>query len=85
MAEKFGLRFEIVDADAVKRLRREHGVASNPWRVWPLTIVSLQWLRGERAQRALEEVLEVDGQYPRYFDVLIVDEAHHLAPTGSGR
>ena len=84
MAEKFGLDFKIVDADSVKRLRRERGIEANPWRVWPLTIVSLQWLRGERAQRALEEVLESGGEYPRYFDILIVDEAHHLAPAGSG-
>ena len=84
MADKFGLLFHIVDAESVKRLRREHGVEANPWRVWPLTIVSMQWLRGERAQRALEEVLGEDGQYPRFFDVLIVDEAHHLAPAGAG-
>lgn len=85
MAEKFGLVFQVVDADSVKRLRREHGVEANPWRVWPLTIVSMQWLRGERAQRALEEVLGPDGTYPRFFDILIVDEAHHLAPSGSGK
>ena len=84
MADKFGLLFHVVDADSVKRLRREHGVEANPWRTWPLTIVSMQWLRGERAQRALEEVLGEDGQYPRFFDVLIVDEAHHLAPAGAG-
>jgi superfamily II DNA or RNA helicase len=84
MADKFGLLFHVVDADSVKRLRREHGVEANPWRVWPLTIVSMQWLRGERAQRALEEVLGDEGQYPRFFDLLIVDEAHHLAPAGAG-
>lgn len=84
MADKFGLLFHVVDAESVKRLRREHGVEANPWRVWPLTIVSMQWLRGERAQRALEEVLGEDGQYPRFFDLLIVDEAHHLAPSGAG-
>ena len=85
MAEKFGLGFHIVDADSVKVLRREHGVEANPWRVWPLTIVSMQWLRGERAQRALEEVLGTDGEYPRFFDILIIDEAHHLAPSGAGK
>lgn len=84
MSDKFGLLFHVVDADSVKRLRREHGVEANPWRVWPLTIVSMQWLRGERAQRALEEVLGQEGQYPRFFDLLIVDEAHHLAPAGAG-
>ena len=85
MADKFGLRFNIVHAESVRELRRERGIDTNPWRVWPLTIVSLQWLRGDRAQRTLEEVLGSPDTYPRFFDLLIVDEAHHLAPSADGR
>jgi superfamily II DNA or RNA helicase len=87
MAEKFGMGFQIVDSDALKELRRSHGVRANPWRVWPRTIISLPWLRGDRAQRLLREVLPPGGvpEYPRTFGLLIVDEAHHCAPAGKGK
>ena len=80
MAEKFGLDFTIVDGERLKELRRTHGISANPFRVHPLTIVSLQWLPGQRAQRILDEVLPLTPTYPRPFDLLIVDEAHHVAP-----
>jgi hypothetical protein len=35
---------------------------ANPWRVWPRTIISLPWLRGDRAQRLLREVLPPGGR-----------------------
>ncbi|MGW3314387.1 DISARM system SNF2-like helicase DrmD [Streptomyces fungicidicus] len=87
MAEKFGLDFTIVDAEACARLRRTHGTAANPFRVHSLTIVSLPWLRGPKAQRLLDEVLPTgddtrreDGAR-RFFDLLVLDEAHHVAPA----
>jgi hypothetical protein len=50
--------------------------------MYPLTIVSLAWLRGARAQRLLDEVLPLDGPSdPPTFDLLILDEAHHVAPA----
>lgn len=50
--------------------------------MYPLAIVSLPWLRGPKAQRLLDEVLPPDGpSYPRTFDLLILDEAHHVAPA----
>jgi superfamily II DNA or RNA helicase len=87
MAEKFGMDFTIVDSTALKELRRSHGVRANPWRVWPRTIVSLPWLRGDRAQRLLREVLPPGGvpEYPRTFGLLILDEAHHCAPSAKGK
>jgi superfamily II DNA or RNA helicase len=82
MAEKFGLDFVIVDSAQCATLRRTHGSAANPFRAYPLIIVSLSWLRGPRAQRLLDEVLPVDGaaETPT-FDLLILDEAHHVAPA----
>jgi superfamily II DNA or RNA helicase len=80
MAEKFGLDFTIVDSECLKQLRRTQGIGANPFRVYPLTIVSLQWLPGARAERILNEVLPAMPGYPRTFDLLIVDEAHHVAP-----
>ena len=80
MAEKFGLNFTIVDSAQLNQLRRSHGSAANPFRVYPLTIVSLSWLRGAKAERLLHEVTEADGD-KRPFDLLILDEAHHVAPA----
>jgi hypothetical protein len=52
MAEKFGLNFTIVDSAQLNQLRRSHGSAANPFRVYPLTIVSLSWLRGANSRQA---------------------------------
>ncbi|RAO24680.1 RNA polymerase-associated protein RapA [Micromonospora noduli] len=82
MAEKFGLDFTIIDAERCAMVRRTHGSAANPFEVYPLSIISLPWLRGQKAQRLLDEVLPADGPaYPRTFDLLILDEAHHVAPA----
>jgi SNF2 family DNA or RNA helicase len=80
MAEKFGLDFVIVDSAQLNALRRSHGSAANPFRVYPLTIVSLSWLRGAKAERLLHEVLDPDSGR-RAFDLLTLDEAHHVAPA----
>jgi len=82
MAEKFGLDFTVIDSQRCAEVRRELGSSANPFRVHPLAIVSLPWLRGPKAQRLLDEVLPADGpSYPRTFDLLILDEAHHVAPS----
>jgi len=31
MRDKFGLEFRIVDAETLRRLRRERGLHANPW------------------------------------------------------
>ena len=82
MADRFGLDFVIVNAEQCATLRRTHGSAANPFRVYPFIIVSLPWLRSPRAQRLLDEVLprEVEAD-KRVFDLLILDEAHHVAPA----
>lgn len=85
MAAKFGLDFTIVDTVALRELRRSHGLEANPFAVYPRTIISLQWLRTPRVQRVLDEVLTPQTRYPGYFDLLIVDEAHHCAPPAPVR
>ena len=87
LQEKFGLAFTVLDAAALKALRRSHGLEANPFSVFPRTIVSLPWLRTPRVQRLLDEVLTPNAQHPGFFDILVVDEAHHCAPPapGSGR
>lgn len=85
MEGRFGLDFAVLDAPALKELRRTHGLEANPFSVFPRTIVSLQWLRTPRVQRLLDEVLTADTRYPGFFDLLIVDEAHHCAPPAPRR
>ncbi|MEV4801410.1 DISARM system SNF2-like helicase DrmD [Nonomuraea sp. NPDC049421] len=80
MADKFGLDFTIIDTERCAQVRRTHGSAANPFTVYPLSIVSLPWLRGQKAQRLLDEVLD-PGAMERRFDLLILDEAHHVAPA----
>ena len=85
MREKFGLEFVIVDSARIAADRRAYGLAANPLRLYPRVIVSMAWLPGVRAQRLLREVLADAGRAGsarRYaFDVLVVDEAHHVAPS----
>lgn len=82
MADKFGLDFTVINSERCTLVRREYGSAANPFNVYPLAIVSLPWLRGAKAQRLLDEVLPATGPtYPRTFDLLILDEAHHVAPA----
>ena len=85
MAEKFGLDFTILDAAALRELRRTHGLEANPFAVYPRTVISLQWLRSPRVQRLLDEVLTPAARYPGYFDLMVVDEAHHCAPAAPAR
>ncbi|SDE20287.1 DISARM system SNF2-like helicase DrmD [Glycomyces harbinensis] len=85
MRDKFGLDFTIVDSALMARIRRSHGLAANPFRLFPRVIVSMPWLPTIRAQRLLREVYadtRADEDGRRYaFDALVVDEAHHVAPA----
>ena len=86
MREQFGLSFEIVDTDHVHRLRRERGVGINPFRSHPRIIVSMEWIKFESQMRWFDEFLPPDPNvYPRMFDLLIVDEAHRIAPSAVGQ
>jgi SNF2 family DNA or RNA helicase len=85
MREKFGLDFVILDTDALKELRRTHGLQANPFTVYPRMVISLPWLRTPRVQRLLDEVLLPSTRHPGFFDLLVVDEAHHIAPPAPAK
>ncbi len=86
MLEKFGLDFRIVDSTLMKSLRRRRGLHVNPWTHFPRLITSMDYLKRDRPMRLFKEVLPKEGMtYPRKFDMLIVDEAHNVAPSGNGR
>ena len=86
MRDKFGLEFRIVDSDLMKDLRRSRGIHTNPWTHFPRLITSIDFLKRDRPLRLMREVLPLDDapKYPRRFDLLIIDEAHNVAPVGRG-
>ena len=86
MREKFGLDFVIVDSATMKALRRRRGLHVNPWTHHPRLITSIDYLKRERPMRLFREILPGPGEpaYPRAFDLLVVDEAHNAAPSGTG-
>ena len=83
MQEKFGLEFRIVDTELLRTLRRTRGIHANPWTHFPRLITSIDWLKRDGPMRSFAEAAGPAGAYPRKFDVLIVDEAHNVAPSGS--
>lgn len=84
MQEKFGLDFTVVNSESMKDVRRSHGVHANPFTLFPRIIVSMAWLPGQRAQRLLRAAFTNSTQ--RFaFDILVVDEAHHVAPSSPVR
>ena len=83
MLEKFGLEFKIVNTDYVKELRRSRGIHANPWMSFPRLITSVDWIKSGEPLRMLRDILPVRATYPRKFDMLVVDEAHNVAPAGS--
>ena len=87
MRDKFGLEFRIVDSEAISLLRRKRGIHVNPWSHFPRLITSIDFLKRERPLRSFRETLPAGDQpiYPRAYDLLIVDEAHNVAPSGRGK
>ena len=85
MREKFGLDFVIVNSERMAEVRRQHGLNANPLKIFPRVIVSMAWIASTRAQRLLRDVYaDTDARATarRYaFDLLVVDEAHHVAPA----
>ncbi len=86
MRDRFGLEFRIVDADAVRRLRRERGRNTNILGSFPRLIASYDWLKLDRGMGLLRRHLGTDQHaYPRKIDLLVVDEVHQCAPAGNGK
>lgn len=85
MRDKFGMEFRIIDAELLKDLRRKRGIHTNPWKHFPRLITSIDFLKRERPMRLFRETLPSANEptYPRKYDLLIVDEAHNVAPSGS--
>jgi superfamily II DNA or RNA helicase len=87
MRDKFGLEFRIVDSALLADLRRRRGIHVNPWAHFPRLITSIDFLKRDRPMRLFRETLPAGDQpaYPRPYDLLILDEAHNVAPSGRGK
>lgn len=87
MRDKFGLEFRVVDTELMKRLRRDRGIHVNPWSHFPRLITSIDFLKQDTHFRKFRETLPANEEprFPRTYDVLIVDEAHNVAPSGRGK
>ena len=81
MEERFGLVFEILDRAYVSRMRRERGFGVNPWRTHSRFLVSHNLLIDPAYTDPMREWL---GD-ARPGSLLILDEAHHAAPSSGGR
>ena len=81
MEERFGLLFAHLDRAYVSRIRRERGFGANPWRTHTRFLVSHNLLRDPAYADPLREWL--GERLPA--SLLILDEAHHAAPSSAGR
>lgn len=78
---KFGLAFKVVDRDFVATMRRQHGFGVNIWKTGAAFIVSHNLLIDE----SYAADLRAARSQSRSRSLLILDEAHHSAPSGGGR
>src|SRR6202162_1550415 len=78
---RFGLRFEILDKDYVQNVRRERGFGVNPWTAHSRFLISQRLLIDESYAGSLRDWL---GTF-RPGSLLILDEAHHAAPSSGQR
>jgi superfamily II DNA or RNA helicase len=74
---RFGLTFEILDKEYMKRVRRERGFSVNPWSTHTRFLVSHRLLIDETYAGPLRDYL---GTF-RSGSLFILDEAHHAAPS----
>ncbi len=77
LAQKFGLDFTIVDREHLLETRRTRGFSANPWSVGSRFIVSHSVLSDETYMSGLRDNLSPF----RPGSMLILDEAHHAAPS----
>ena len=81
MEERFGLIFVILDRAYLARVRQERGFGVNPWRTHSRFLVSHNLLIDPTYADPMREWL---GEM-QPGGLLILDEAHHAAPSSGGR
>ena len=84
MAEKFALPFEVVDRPKTLKLQRELGLDANPWRTYERIITSYDYLKQPDVLEQFRSAGEPGEDGRLKWDLLVVDEAHNLAPAAFG-
>jgi hypothetical protein len=79
--ERFGLSFEVLDRHYFAAVRRQRGFGVNPWRTHSRFLVSHNLLIDPTYADPMREWL--GSLLPG--SLLILDEAHHAAPSSGGR
>ncbi|WP_428386433.1 DISARM system SNF2-like helicase DrmD [Mucisphaera sp.] len=81
LEERFGLVFEILDRSYLNRVRQDRGFGVNPWRTHSRFLISHSLLIDPLYTDPMREWLGslLSGS------LLILDEAHHAAPSSGGR
>src|SRR5450432_3573179 len=81
LEDRFGMVFQILDKEYIARVRQERGYGVNPWTTHSRFLVSHRLLIDETYTSTLRDWL---GDF-RAGSLLILDEAHHAAPSGGAR
>ena len=81
MEERFGLVFQILDRRYLARIRRERGFGTNPWSTHSRFLVSHRLL----ADPTYADPMRAWLGTMRPGSLLVLDEAHHAAPSHGGR
>ena len=81
LEDRFGLVVPILDKDYIARVRRERGCGVNPWTTHTRFLVSHRLLIDEAYTATLRDWL---GDF-RPGSLLILDEAHHAAPSSGAK
>lgn len=85
LRDKFSLAFDVVDRPATHALQRKLGLEANPWRTFSRVITSYDYLKQPDVFERFLAASRVSGDAPSLpWDLLIVDEAHNLAPAPFG-
>src|SRR5262245_41655270 len=81
LEDRFGMVFQILDKDYIARVRQERGYGINPWTTHTRFLVSHRLLIDEAYTATLRDWL---GDF-RPGSLLILDEAHHAAPSSGAK
>ncbi len=74
MAERFGLRLDVIDRGRLEEIRKSTELGANPFDHIPLGLASIDFLKQERVLEQLER---------SSYDVVVIDEAHHCMDLGA--
>ena len=85
MRERFGVEFRVLDTAYEREVARSRGRHVNPIKSYPWLVTSIDWLKRPERQDMLHAAIggKEPDEFPRPFDLLILDEAHLAAPAGA--